>query len=179
MQTSGNYTIAYECTDLSGNDALLALRSVVVAESRLSSKPVTATVAVDHALIADVKSYAAETRHGPAHVERWYRVLVSFDAIHPMNASEAQKYSELYMSDRWDPVVAELQMQNVSQDVIDNVKEYAAETRHGPAHVERWYRVLVSFDAIHPMNASEAQKYSELYMSDRWDPVVAALEAIQ
>ena len=181
-QTPGNYTVTYRCTDTAGNLQIDA--RFVNVKSALDSPPVVdndmqSSYAVDPALIANVASYASETRHGHAHVERWYRVLASFDAIHPMNASEAQGYSELYLSERWDPIVAGLKASDVSQAVIDNVKEYASETRHGHAHVERWYRVLASFDAIHPMNASEAQGYSELYLSERWDPVVTALEAMQ
>ncbi|MCY4193052.1 MAG: hypothetical protein OXF04_01975 [bacterium] len=64
-------------------------------------------------LIADVRSYAAETSNGDAHVERWNRVLVAFGETvteftgTPMAAAEAQTYADRGWT-RWNPVVAAL-----------------------------------------------------------------------
>ena len=64
-------------------------------------------------LIADVRSYAAETSNGDAHVERWNRVLVAFGETvpgftgAPMAAAEAQTYADRGWT-RWNPVVETL-----------------------------------------------------------------------
>ena len=66
-------------------------------------------------VIANVKSYAAESQHGADHVNRWRRVLVAFGELDPsgvtgraMTAAEAQRMAGLYDPNRWNPVVAEL-----------------------------------------------------------------------
>ena len=71
-----------------------------------------AIASVDPALVALVRGYAAETHHGPEHVERWRRVLVAFGVedypgLAPMTAAEAQGYADRGWP-RWDPVVAAL-----------------------------------------------------------------------
>ncbi len=170
-QTANSYTITYSCTDTSGNAATPVHRIVTVAEPQ-------APVTVDASLIATVQSYADETHHGADHVNRWYRVLVSFDAITPMTVSEAQDMADTYSANRWNPIVVELQKPTASQTVIDDVISYAAETHHGADHVNRWYRVLVSFDAITPMTVSEAQGYADKGWN-RWTPIVAALKTLQ
>ncbi len=69
---------------------------------------------VDATVLANVKSYAAETHEGAEHVNRWKRVLVAFGEHDgtgvtggPMTAAEAQTYADRGWS-RWDPVVTEL-----------------------------------------------------------------------
>ena len=66
-----------------------------------------AAPAVDPALVALVRSYAAETHHGRDHVERWMRVLAAFGEDNgraPMTAAEARTYADRGWT-RWDPVV--------------------------------------------------------------------------
>ncbi len=65
------------------------------------------TTAVDPALIAQVRGYAAETHHGQAHVDRWNRVLAAFgddNGNTAMTAAEAQTYADRGWQ-RWVPVV--------------------------------------------------------------------------
>ncbi len=63
---------------------------------------------VDPQLIANVRSYMAETQHGPVHVNRWKRVLEAFGVedypgLEPMTSDEAkQKYGTWA---RWQPVI--------------------------------------------------------------------------
>ena len=66
-----------------------------------------AAPAVDPALVALVRSYAAETHNGRDHVERWMRVLAAFGEDNgraPMTAAEARTYADRGWT-RWDPVV--------------------------------------------------------------------------
>ena len=72
-------------------------------------------VAVDPALVAKVRGYAAETSKGAVHVTRWKRVLKAFgetDAdlagLEPMTASEAQGYADRGWT-RWDEIVTALE----------------------------------------------------------------------
>ena len=70
-----------------------------------------AVATVDPALVAQVRGYAAETREGQAHVDRWRRVLAAFgdDNGHtPMTAAEAQTHADKGWQ-RWVPVVAALE----------------------------------------------------------------------
>ncbi len=66
-------------------------------------------------LISDVKSYAAETSNGVAHVTRWKRVLLAFgESVSgftgiPMTVVEAQENAIQFWNIRWDPVVIALQ----------------------------------------------------------------------
>ena len=76
---------------------------------------------VDPQLVANVKSWMAETYHGAAHVNRWQRVLVAFGALDAdgvsgdaMSAAEAQGYADRGWQ-RWVPVVAELAALEASQ----------------------------------------------------------------
>ena len=76
---------------------------------------------VDPQLVANVKSWMAETYHGAAHVNRWQRVLVAFGALDAdgvsgdaMSATEAQGYADRGWQ-RWVPVVAELAALEASQ----------------------------------------------------------------
>ena len=68
------------------------------------------TPAVDPALVAQVRGYAAETWEHPDHVDRWMRVLAAFgdDNGHTaMTAAEAQTHADKGWQ-RWVPVAAAL-----------------------------------------------------------------------
>ena len=70
-----------------------------------------ATPAVDPALVAQVRGYAAETQHGQVHVDRWKRVLAAFgddNGYTAMTAAEAQVFADKGWQ-RWVPVVAALE----------------------------------------------------------------------
>ncbi len=67
--------------------------------------------AVDPALVAQVRGYAAETYHGQEHVDRWKRVLAAFgddNGYTAMTAAEAQTHADRGWQ-RWVPVVAALE----------------------------------------------------------------------
>ena len=68
------------------------------------------TPAVDPALVAQVRDYAAETWKHPDHVDRWMRVLAAFgddNGYTAMTAAEAQTHADKGWQ-RWVPVVAAL-----------------------------------------------------------------------
>ncbi len=72
-----------------------------------------------------------------------------------------------------------------NDDLIADVRGYAAETNSGAEHVTRWQRVLkalgetdAAFASLTPMTAAEAQTYANNGWP-RWDPVVTALRAIE
>ncbi len=68
------------------------------------------TPAVNPALVAQVRGYAAETHQGQDHVDRWMRVLAAFgddNGYTPMTAAEAQTHADKGWQ-RWVPVVAAL-----------------------------------------------------------------------
>ena len=125
-------------------------------------------------LKAQVRTWAEQTQHGQAHVDRWMRVLAAFgegDAIQlgytPMTAAEAQNMADTFAASRWNPIVealtdlesratAESQSETepepepepvacVAQELEDDVEDYSEETHNGEAHVERWLRVLQTF----------------------------------
>ncbi|MDE0318877.1 MAG: hypothetical protein OXI97_03270 [Acidimicrobiaceae bacterium] len=78
--------------------------------------PVVLTVhTVDPEVVAKVRSLAAQTQHGTAHVNRWNRVLAAFGEHDgtgvtggPMTADEAQDMADAHSSPVWGLVVAEL-----------------------------------------------------------------------
>ena len=135
----------------------------------------------DPQVIANVKTYAAETDYGFNHVLRWIRVLHTLGAIEEMTAAEAQENAEQYWAARWDPVVAELTEMEAQDShvpdpqVIADVWVYAAETDNGFDHVLRWIRVLKTFGAVEDMSAAEAQGHAGQYSAERWNPVVTEL----
>ncbi len=123
-------------------------------------------------LKAKVRTWAGQTQHGQAHVDRWMRVLAAFgeqDAIQQgytaMTAAEAQDMADAYTASRWNPIVealtdlesrvtaqAETETEPdpkpvacVSGELEGDVEDYSEETHHGAAHVERWLRVLHTF----------------------------------
>ncbi len=66
-------------------------------------------------LKAQVRTWAGQTQHGQAHVDRWMRVLAAFgeqDAIQQgytaMTAAEAQNMADTYTASRWNPIVEAL-----------------------------------------------------------------------
>ncbi len=74
----------------------------------------------------------------------------------------------------------------VNQGTIARVKELAAQTQHGAAHVNRWNRVLLAFGEHDgsgvtggPMTAAEAQDMADRHSSPVWDLVVAELTALE
>ncbi len=74
--------------------------------------------AADASLVANVRSYIAETHHGEVHVKRWKQVLMglcveNYAGLTAMKSSEAQTYSGKGWA-RWDPVVTELQKAEAS-----------------------------------------------------------------
>ncbi len=72
----------------------------------------------------------------------------------------------------------------VPAKLIADVRGYATETSNGVAHVTRWKRVLVAFGESvpgftgTPMTVVEAQENAIQFWNIRWDPVVAALQAL-
>ena len=94
------------------------------------------------------------------------RVLHTFGELEGMTSAEAQENADRFLADRWDPVVAELTELEAQdnyqpdQQVVDDVRGYAAETNNGFDHVLRWMRVLHTFDALDDMTAAEAQGYA-------------------
>jgi len=73
----------------------------------------------------------------------------------------------------------------VPAQLISDVQGYAAETGNGDAHVTRWKRVLLAFGETvpgftgTPVTVVEAQGFANQFWNVRWDPVVAALTALQ
>ena len=74
----------------------------------------------------------------------------------------------------------------VNPGTIAKVRNLAAQTQHGTAHVNRWNRVLVAFGehdgtgvAGGPMTAAEAQQMADRHSSNVWDLVVAELTALE
>lgn len=66
-------------------------------------------------LKAQVRTWAGQTQHGQAHVDRWMRVLAAFgeqDAIQQgytaMTATEAQNMADTFTASRWNPIVEAL-----------------------------------------------------------------------
>ena len=70
----------------------------------------------------------------------------------------------------------------VPQALITTVQGYAAETQNGAEHVNRWNRVLAAFGVVQhdsPMTAAEAQGFADRFSGERWNPIVAALTALE
>ena len=88
-----------------------ASANVAVADNDATPPPSGTTFVPDASLVADIRRWRGETRHGQAHVDRWTRVLIALGAetgsFEPMPSSEAQGYADRGWT-RWAPVVAEL-----------------------------------------------------------------------
>ena len=66
--------------------------------------------------------------------------------------------------------------------MIQAVQGYAAETKHGAIHQDRWNRVLDAFGVINhtsSMTAEQAQKFAKKLNPNRWNPIVEALTALE
>lgn len=64
--------------------------------------------------------------------------------------------------------------------ILDKVKGWAAETHHGPAHVERWQAAANgiepgTFPGVRTMTAKEASEYETRFMKSRWGPAARAI----
>ncbi len=113
---------------------------------------------------------------------RWDPVVVALTAL------EAQASTDTTSSDQTDTTETESETSEsvyvVPASLVNDVKGYAAETGNGAAHVNRWKRVLLAFGESVPgftgssMTVSEAQQNARTFWSVRWDPVVAALQAL-
>ena len=153
--------------------------------------------ALDPQLEADVRSYAAETHHGTAHVNRWKRVLEAFGledyaGLEPTTLDEARVHVDIGRP-RWIPVLAHMAAMDpqpppargsvqIDAQVLAAARAKAAQTRHGTAHVNRWKRVLEAFGdgdypGIEPLTAAGAQVYANVWSG--WDGVAAQLRLIE
>ncbi len=113
---------------------------------------------------------------------RWDPVVTALTAL------EAQASTDTTSSDQTDTTETESETSEsvyvVPASLVNDVKGYAAETGNGVAHVNRWKRVLLAFGESVPgftgssMTVSEAQQNARTFWSVRWDPVVAALQAL-
>ena len=65
------------------------------------------------------------------------------------------------------------------QQLVADVRGYAAETANGYDHVLRWMRVLRTLGVLDDMTAAEAQGYADTYWAKRWDPVVEELTKLE
>ncbi len=90
---------------------------------------------VDPQLIADVRSYMAETQHGPVHVNRWKRVLEAFGVeeyagLDPMTSDEAKRKYGTWA--RWQPVIPALEaIEAAGQTVVTAEPEVSITTGAG------------------------------------------------
>jgi len=98
----------------------------------------------------------------------------------------AESSQAVEVADGDEPVVEEQTGYTVDPAVVAKGGEWAAQTQHGTAHVNRWNRVLVAFgehdgtgvtgDA---MTAAEAQQMADAHSSPVWDEVVTELTALE
>ena len=155
---------------------------------------------LDPRLEADVRSYAAETRHGTLHVNRWKRVLVAFGledypGLEPTTLDEARVHVDIGRP-RWIPVLAHMAAMDaanpqpppargsvqIDAQVLATARSKAAQTHGGAKHVNRWKRVLEAFGdsdypGIEPLTAAGAQVYANVWSG--WDQVAAQLKLIE
>ena len=296
-----NVTIAHSVSNTGGYGGVTANPVTVTVDDDDATTP---SACVSAPLRADVERYAGETHHGPAHVDRWKRVLAAFgdtNGYTPMTAAEAQTWADKPWP-RWNPVVTALHCLEgttntdplvtvigggaiteggdalftvkatpapsasltvtltvdddatsdflgtshqgtqtvviqagqgsatltlptvndttdepdgsvratvasgtgyrigtpstatvavsdddttssacVSAPLRANVERYAGETHHGPAHVDRWKKVLAAFgdtNGYTAMRAAEAQTWADKPWP-RWVPVVTALQCLE
>ena len=79
-------------------------------------------------------------------------------------------------------IIAEAEAYAVDPVLIQTVQGYAAETHYGAEHVDRWNRVLDAFGVIShtsSMTAEQAQQMADKFSAKRWNPIVAALTALE
>ena len=156
--------------------------------------------ALDAQLLADVRGYAAETRHGTLHVNRWKRVLEAFGVedypgLEPTTLDEARVHVDIGRP-RWVPVLAHMAALDaadpqpppargsvqVDAQLLASARAKAAETHRGARHVNRWKRVLEAFGdgdypGVEPLTAAGAQVYANVWSG--WDGVAAQLRLIE
>ena len=155
---------------------------------------------LDAQLLADVRSYAGETRHGTLHVNRWKRVLEAFGAedyagLEPTTLDEARVHVDIGRP-RWVAVLAHMAAADAADpqpppargsvhadaQVLATARAKAAQTRHGTAHVNRWKRALEAFGDgdypdIEPLTAAGAQVYANVWPA--WTQVAAQIRLIE
>ena len=214
--TSATWTVTAWSDEQQRADGTVAAR-IKPGDGYTIGTPSTVTVplldddapAVDPALVALVRSYAAETQNGADHVTRWRRVLVAFGVetypgVTAMTAAEAEVLAATHNSSgRWTAVVATLTELEAGRAVQSNpqpipqtgstavdpalvaeVRTLAGQTQHGADHVTRWRRVLVAFGVetypgLTAMTAAEAEANARRYNSPLWPQIAAALAALE
>ena len=206
--TSSQYPVLKYCADKPGIQTadgqpycpLQPDRQRLSSVPRAQSAPVTHGPALDPQLEADVRGYAAETRHGTLHVNRWKRVLEAFGVedyagLEPTTLDEARVHVDIGRP-RWIPVLAHMAAMDaanpqpppargsvqVDAQVLASARAKAGETHRGEKHVNRWKRVLEAFGdgdypAIEPLTAAGAQVYANVWSG--WDEVAAQLRLIE
>ena len=154
---------------------------------------------LDAQLLADVRGYAAETRHGALHVNRWKRVLEAFgvedySGLEPTTLDEARVHVDIGRP-RWIPVLAHMAAMDpqpptppvsanvqVDAQLLASARAKAGETHRGARHVNRWKRVLEAFGdgdypGVEPLTAAGAQVYANVWSG--WDEVAAQIRLIE
>ncbi len=121
---------------------------------------------------------------------RWDPVVAALTALEAAQVAQAQSQQQSPSTAQQQQQQQQTQQQQapsytVPAQLIADVQGYAAETTNGGAHVDRWKRVLVAFGEDVPgfsgtaMTAAEAKQHAQTFWSVRWDPVVAALTALE
>ncbi len=120
---------------------------------------------------------------------RWDPVVTALTALEAQASTDTTDTSETETTDtETETTETETTSESgyvVPASLVANVQGYAAETGNGAAHVNRWKRVLLAFGETvpgftgTPMTISEAQGFANQFWSVRWDPVVAALTALE
>ncbi len=126
---------------------------------------------------------------------RWDPVAAALTSLEAAQAAQAQsqQQSTSTVQPQTDTTDTDTQQQQQQQTpsytvpaaLIADVQGYAAETNNGDAHVNRWRRVLLAFGESvpgfggAPMTAAEATQHAQTFWSVRWDPVAAALTALE
>ncbi len=130
IPVAGSATLTVGTTDDSTDEADGSVTATVVGGSgytvgQVSSQtvqvqdddeaPPQPSYTVDSQVVAAVQVLAAQTHHGPAHVNRWQRALVGLGVLDAagvsggaMTAAEARQMANKYSSPVWDQVVTEL-----------------------------------------------------------------------
>ena len=135
VPTTGTATLSIATDDDSAGEPAGAITTTLNSGNRytIDSANRQASVAVadndgatvDPQLIANVRSYMAETQHGPVHVNRWKRVLEAFGVedypgLEPMTSDEAKRKYGTWA--RWQPVIPVLEaIEAAPQTVVPQV----------------------------------------------------------
>ncbi len=117
---------------------------------------------------------------------RWDPVAAALTALEAAQVAQAQSQQQSPSTvQQQQTQQQQTQSYVVPASLVADVQGYAAETSNGVAHVNRWKRVLVAFGEAVPgfsgtaMSAAEATQHAQAFWSVRWDPVVAALTALE